>query len=206
MVSNNNRLPTALRNAVTVEKNAMQLPFAWEQVKTYAHEEEHVQQKFYNHAPMNFLWEPSQAFPGESDKEIIEGITRNVRARRQGDADLRLKNEILAYYRHADRAEIEPILRMKEADGGSYDYIFDLRKQYTYSLHGVPSLREKVDHVFGPEYEHVMTQAFDAIESLKRAGMPIPFIIVILRTEPLVRWGRLSRRICERVTVMRSKK
>ncbi len=205
-MSNNNRLPSALQNAVTVEKNAMQLPFAWEQVKIYAHEEEHVQQKFFNHAPMNFLWEPSESTPEVSDEELVDGIIRNVRARRQGDADRNLKDEILAYYRHAGRTEIEPILQKKEADGGLYDYISDLRKLYTSSLHGVPSLLEKVDRIFGPEYEHLLEQAFDAVESLKQAGMPMPFIIEILRTEPLVRWGRFSRRICERVEFMHSKK
>lgn len=168
-----------------------------EQRATFRHEEQHAYYSLYiapNPHRATFQKFTDQTLPPVEKIKYLKGYLRHLRFLYM---DEKAKNEILAYYKTGRSLHrIEELILTHHA----YDYFPAAKKEAEECLKR--HLKEKISDVdseglikdiFTNNYTKQIIQAITAIEKLERMGYSRKKIILLLSTEPLNKWAKMSK-------------
>ncbi len=171
--------------------------FTDNQKAIYIHEEQHAIKRLFDERPIKTMWKTTWPY------EMDTSLTKQFRIIREQMAELRVKDEILAYMKEGrrDPEEIFKILTMSGQDGGLYDYLEDEKRELIalHSRNKSPDeqkmITETVKQVFETEYHKLIKDGIDAFQDLIDNGYTTAQTIALLNAEPLARWPKIVRRL-----------
>lgn len=204
-VSINTSLVPGLEGTIIAE-NAQGRPFDQEARAILTHEEQHVIKKLFRESELDsdrvhrVIESLVRAPDGPSRRLAVRGYLRLIRE--VGEA--RAKDEMLAYFKDRRLApnEILGILITPAAEGGVYDYYSEAERQDTIAhlkvLVGVESaglIAEETERVLKTEYERVLARGAASLVILEGNGYSRDQATALLTTEPLRKWGKITKRL-----------
>jgi hypothetical protein len=196
-------VPYGVQEGLVIEQNDPQQPFIGSRVDIYRHEDEHVQGRYFEaswmHAPTTC---PSpRSKHGKSRTSAKRSISTALDVCRTVAVETNCKDELLAQYREKnDPADIERTL-LDDTHGSLYTFVQVEREHIreTGATRASPRvvgelMREHLD----TRYRQTVRRAIQAVISLEQQDFERPYIIELLRTEPLTKWLRLAQLMTER--------
>ena len=161
----------------------------------YIHEEQHAIKRLFDERPVGRI----RPHEKETDIPLVEWFRRS----RERIAELRVKDEILAYMKEGrwDADGIFNILIKSGENGGLYDYLADEKREIIaiHSKNKSPdekkALTQTVQQVFETEYHELIKDGIRSFQDLTDYGYSIEQTVALLNAEPLSKWPKVVRRL-----------
>lgn len=178
---------------VVAAENAIDLgPDAPVPKEVFIHEEQHAIKLLFAEAKLRTI----DSSPKEDLEKFTPVFENSLRELRE-DAEIRAKDEILAYYKDGlPLSEIVPALLLPQHQDGDYDYLREEIEYYQNPEIG-EAAKKIAKKVYETEYKKILDAGIDAISQLRQMGHSRNRIAALLMKESLSRWPKLASRIKE---------
>ncbi|KKS13880.1 MAG: hypothetical protein UU70_C0005G0002 [Candidatus Yanofskybacteria bacterium GW2011_GWA1_41_6] len=169
------------------------------QKKIYVHEEQHTIKRLFDERPVRELK------PYKTGASLAE----QFRMRRERIAELRVKDEILAFMKDGqwNPKDIFNFLTMPGKNGGLYDYLGEEIKKiiaiYSRSKDKkeVKEIAETAKQIFIDDYRELIRNGIKAFQDLIDNGYSTEQTIALLNAEPLAKWSKIVKRLIQKQAV-----